>query len=340
LWDEFVDSSPDASPYHRYAWGKAIADSYGFEILYLGAFEAKILKGVLPLVKMGLPFRRPSVVSLPYCDCAGALSNCAEIVTKLENHAIQLYSIDHKMPLLLRSTEFTTTPSEHIDAAAKVRMLLQLSSSEDEQMATFKSKLRSQIRKAEKNGLTANIYSFDTSEEFKTHLNDFYNVMAVNMKSLGSPVHSKRWFKEILDNYGKKAFLALVYSDDVVVGGGIVLSNGCKATIPWASTRADYNNLAPNMLLYWTVLKESIRQGATTFDFGRSTINEGTYNFKKQWGAEPVKLTWSEYNDGELVKIEDYGKSSLRDAVEKIWCKLPLSVTKFVGPKVRKYISL
>jgi lipid II:glycine glycyltransferase (peptidoglycan interpeptide bridge formation enzyme) len=39
------------------------------------------------------------------------------------------------------------------------------------------------------------------------------------------------------------------------------------------------------MLLYWTMIRDSIERGYKVFDFGRSTPNEGTYNFKKQWGA-------------------------------------------------------
>ena len=31
---------------------------------------------------------------------------------------------------------------------------------------------------------------------------------------------------------------------------------------------------------------------SATFDFGRSTPNEGTFHFKKQWGAEPRELVW------------------------------------------------
>jgi lipid II:glycine glycyltransferase (peptidoglycan interpeptide bridge formation enzyme) len=60
----------------------------------------------------------------------------------------------------------------------------------------------------------------------------------------------------------ENAFLTLAYNDDVVIGGGIVLLNGDQDSIPWAYTVAVYNKLAPNMLLYWAVLRESIRHGA------------------------------------------------------------------------------
>jgi hypothetical protein len=41
-----------------------------------------------------------------------------------------------------------------------------------------------------------------------------------------------------------------------------------------------------------------------SFDFGRSTMNEGTYKFKKQWGCEPTQLHWSEIASGHVVENE------------------------------------
>jgi hypothetical protein len=88
------------------------------------------------------------------------------------------------------------------------------------------------------------------------------------------------------------------------------------------------------------VLSEAITKGAQVFDFGRSTVNEGTYNFKKQWGSQPAPLHWATYEGGNLVEVLDIGKSKARDLVESIWKKLPLWLVNYVGPKVRKFVSL
>jgi hypothetical protein len=44
--------------------------------------------------------------------------------------------------------------------------------------------------------------------------------------------------------------------------------------------------------MYWHMLEQACLAGAKVFRFGRSTPDSGTYHFKKQWGAEPVKLYW------------------------------------------------
>jgi hypothetical protein len=94
------------------------------------------------------------------------------------------------------------------------------------------------------------------------------------------------------------------------------------------------------MLLYWAVLSEAADQQLSEFDFGRSTVGEGTFNFKKQWGCLPQKLHWQSYEDGSIKHIKHINMSSSRALIESIWQKLPLRVTNTIGPKVRKYISL
>ena len=127
------------------------------------------------------------------------------------------------------------------------------------------------------------------------------------------------------------------------IGAGLVLFTDNTATIPWASTLRRYNRLAPNMLLYWSLLSHATDKGCDYFDFGRSTIGEGTYKFKQQWGARPVALNWRTVPMTEQQAAADTtlnGKSSLRQTAENIWRKLPLPVTVTLGSTVRKYISL
>jgi hypothetical protein len=88
--------------------------------------------------------------------------------------------------------------------------------------------------------------------------------------------------------------------------------------------------------------------GCTEFDFGRSTYDEGTYKFKRQWGAEPVPLAWSDlvHNLAPIQTTTDITSTGsdnvnqIRALVEKTWSKLPLGVTTRLGPKIRKHISL
>ena len=76
------------------------------------------------------------------------------------------------------------------------------------------------------------------------------------------------------------------------VASGILTWFRNSLEVPWASSINDYREKCPNNLLYWEAIRFAIRNGAAKFDFGRSTPGEGTYRFKKQWGAKPVQLNW------------------------------------------------
>ena len=333
-WDEYVDGHIHASPYHRFAWLLSIEQAYQHENVSLLAFTDDTLVGVLPCIKMQKPFSKASYCALPYCDLGHGLANDTSILQALQNEALVLLQGEGGNSFDYRDSVNTSLSDEL--TGKKVRMVLPLPGDSEALMAGFKSKLRSQVRKAEKNGLNCEIANS------QQNIDDFYQIFAINMRKLGSPVHSKKWFEVLFKHYAEHIILSVVYKDQIPVGAGIVILSGTKAAIPWASTIAQYNKLAPNMMLYWSLLEHVSNLGCTEFDFGRSTYNEGTYKFKRQWGAEPIPLAWSNLvaEQATIAENTQYKVSQIRSLVEKTWAKLPLGITTSLGPKIRKYISL
>lgn len=337
VWDAYIEKHSQATPYHRFSWIESVKKAYGHQYFAWIAFdESNKVCGVLPTSFIKPPLSAGKLSALPFCDVGGVLAENPAIEQILINAALE-HCKKHNITTLEHRNSFSE--DQNTDAVLtkvnKVRMILPLPESSDVLFANFKSKLRSQVRKAEKNGLTAS-----TGRDIK-HLDGFYQVFARNMRDLGSPVHSKKWFEEILANYQDKMIIANVYKDDIVIGAGILLFNGNKCSIPWASTNADYNRLAPNMQLYWTLLAYATDNGCDEFDFGRSTPGEGTYKFKQQWGAKPLALHWQTFKSGQLQEETVEGSSSkLRGYVETMWKKLPVSTSVAIGPNIRKYISL
>lgn len=338
-FDAYVARHPAATPYHLNAWLEAVERAYGHRVhlLVARAADGKTV-GLLPLCEVRVPFGRPSLVSQPFCDLGGPLADNSDVEAKLFEAAQSLMEQQRAGVLSLRLAGPAIEEKEATGPAPKVSMLCDLPESADALFKSYKPKLRSQIRKAEKNGLTARVLTNGQGVE------DFYPVFAANMHRLGSPVHSLGWFQALQKAYGEQMLIGLVYYGQTVVGAGIVLLNGARASIPWASTLAEYNHLAPNMLLYWALLSHVTERGCQVFDFGRSSLGEGTYRFKKQWGAVPHQLNWVDYNSrGEALAEHaepSATKYKLRTLVETLWQRLPLSMANRIGPLVRKYITL
>lgn len=333
-WDNYVLNHDSNSPYHLSAWGRAVSRAYNHDCFYFVAKEQDKIVGVLPIVAIKIPLKGMQYSSLPFCDLGGALANSDEIKLELEKYAQQLIDDNNAAIELREQTVSQVAPSSDELVGKKVSMLLSLPATSEELMASFKSKLRSQIRKAEKNGL-----SYQVGSEANL-IDQFYEVFSNNMHRLGSPVHSKRWFENVLSEYQDNCLISVVKKENTVVGAGIILISNNKASIPWASTVAEFNRLSPNMLLYWSLLSHCADAGVEVFDFGRSTYQEGTYRFKAQWGAMPKLLNW--YNLGEENKVtnERVGPSKSRKLIEQIWKKLPLALANQLGPMIRRYISL
>lgn len=336
-WDEYVLSHPDSSPYHFWAWKESVEQAYGHKTFYFLAEEDNHVVGILPLVNIRVPLLINELTALPFCDVGNCLADSLQVQDDLLDKIKDFSETINCRKTSLRGSlkeSGSSAGNPYIVQTGKVRMLFVLPASSEALLASFKSKLRSQIRKAEKNGVQFRWTGSDGVESF-------YAVYSRNMRDLGSPVHSRQWFDSIMTNYEERAQIGLTEYEGKCIGAGLILSTDSLTVIPWASTLREHNRLSPNMLLYWNFLKYSADNGFKVFDFGRSTEGEGTYRFKKQWGAQPVPLLW--YSLRNNVRLQDESippQSNARNKVAAIWAKIPLSVANVIGPYMRKYISL
>jgi serine/alanine adding enzyme len=335
-WDAYIRRHPHASVYHCWAFKNAVEKTYGHTTVYFAAFNdsGSEIIGALPLFLVASLVFGKSVVSLGFCDYGGILFNDEADGKLLFEKAIALVNDLHYDSLELRQTyalPFCEGPKVSV-SLEKVRMKVALPQKPDDLFSSFPAKLRSQIRKPQKDGCTVKTGGGEL-------LNDFYRVFVYNMRDLGSPVHSKNMMANMLRFYGARARLFVVYKGGQPVACSLAAGMGTALVNPWASFDKRFRASAPNMLLYWTMLEFAIGNGYTSFDFGRSTKEEGTYRFKEQWGAMPEPLFWYHYSPtGE--KGASTAGGAKRDLFIKVWQRLPLIATKIIGPVIRKRIHL
>lgn len=169
-------------------------------------------------------------------------------------------------------------------------------------------------------------------------LDEFYYVLIRNWRDLGTPLYSKRFFASILRAFPDTAYLLVVRLGSQAVASGFFLGFRDRLEIPWAASIRDYNRIAVNMALYWEGLKRAIEKGYCYFDFGRSSVDSGTYRFKRQWGAEPRQLYWNYWlRDGYEIPRITPDNPKYKMAI-KAWQTLPVSVANIIGPMISKYL--
>ena len=295
---------------------------------YLLAMENQAIAGVLPLVRLKSLLFGNYMVSMPFFNYGGFCADRPDIRAGLLHEAVRIADAEGSSHVELRETD-------RLDLGlpvktSKVSMRLELPARAELLWKSFSAKLRSQIRRPEKEGMTVRVGRAD-------ELESFYRVFSINMRDLGTPVYAKQFFANILDEFPESTWIHTVYAKSgEPVAAGFLVGFKDMLEIPWASSLRSYNQHSPNMLLYWSVLSFACEKGYRVFDFGRSTPGEGTFRFKEQWGAHPTQLHWHYWLRGGVKMPELNPKNAKYRTAIQLWRKLPLGITKVLGPAIVK----
>lgn len=323
-WDSFTRSYGYPGYFHQLAWGSVLHDALGHEPYFLIARRDHLVTGLLPLTLVrSLLFGR-FLVSLPYLNTAGVLSNCPESARRLIDRAVELADELQVKHLELRHEREIEHPSLTERMTTKVHMRLALPETPESLMASFKSKLRSQVKKSLANGQTVTW----GREEL---LGDFYAVFSRNMRDLGTPVYPRQLFQSMLRSFPTEAELCIVYQERQPAAAALLVHGPGTTQVPSASTLREFNPTNANMRLYWHLLERSVLRGQSTFDFGRSSAESGPYKFKEQWGARPDPAIWQTYRRAGTSNELRPDNSKFQTLI-RVWTMLPMPAANFLGP--------
>ena len=324
-WDAYVNQHEGSSVYHLTAWKTLIENTFGHSCLYYYALNDNgDICGVLPSVNMKSKLFGNFVVSMPFFNYGGVLADNNETANALNNH-LQIQTEKIQVSHIQYRESVERTENKLAVSTSKVNMILELPESAEALGKLIGSKRRSQIKRPIKEGVSHKIGKAEL-------LDDFYQVFCENMRDLGTPVYGRSFFENILETFEEHCTICVVYWQGKPVSSGFLITYKGRMEIPWASTLSYANRISVNMYLYWQILSHAIETGCTSFDFGRSTIDEGTYRFKKQWKSEPQQCYWYHWvpEGGELPNLSP--SNAKFDLAIKMWKKLPLPIANTLGP--------
>jgi FemAB-related protein (PEP-CTERM system-associated) len=324
-WDGFVESHPAASVYHLWGWRRVFEEAFRHRTEYLAAMQDGEIAGVLPLVIFDSWAFGRFAVSLPFVNYGGVLARDEGAARALLDHTSE-FARDRRLThieLRHRAPVFPDLPARR----HKVAMELQLPLSTGTAWEGLDRKVRNQIRKAQKSGLTAEIGGVEL-------LDAFYGIFARNMRDLGTPVYPSAFFSTTIRQFPKRVRIVLVSKEGQPVAAGFTSTFRETVEVPSASSLREYRSFCPNHLLYWTVIEDAIERGLNVLDFGRSTPGEGTFTFKQQWGARGEPLCW-EYRLLSRTSVPDRSPANQRFAPAiALWKRLPVGVATLIGPQI------
>lgn len=328
--DAFVAQSPSSKICHLFAWGDAVARAASISAFYLVARDHKGIHGVLPLVHVRSILFGNFMVSQAFSDYGGILADSDEARDVLFNYAVELATTNNCQTIEFRNVQ--PLPYNLEPRTGKMCMYLPLARDADKIWKSFDPKVRNQVRKAEKSGILVIDGCFEL-------LDEFYGVYATRMHQLGTPAYPRKLMYNILKAFPDNSRIFAVRLGGLTVGTGFTLCYNGFVEIPWAATLVEYNNLCPNNLLYWSVIKHYCLAGAKYFDLGRCTVDGPTYRFKKQWGTEPIALHYQYWvRPGHRLSVLSPDNPKYKRRVE-MWKKLPHWVVRLLGPYISRNLA-
>ena len=325
-WDRAVSDLEGSTFCHLSGWKRVLADTLGHRTFRLVALDGGGgCRGVLPAVRVKSRLFGDYLLSMPFLSYGGPLGPPAAREA-LARSAVELAGRLEVDLLELRVREPVAGPLAVSDRKLTVLKALP-DSAETLWQEGIRAKVRSQVRRPMKEGMEA---------RFGDHLAEaFYDVFAHTMRDLGTPVLPKRFFDALADAFPGRVIYGVVEHEGRTVAAGCGFVWNGEVEITWAGALRAYARAAPNMLLYWAFMEESIRRGAHTFNFGRCSPGSGTHRFKTQWGGEDHPLPWAQWSPSGVTATPSPDSAKFRLAT-RVWSRLPVAVTNVVGPHLAR----
>lgn len=326
-WKDFVDQNETCVNYHRWDWKSVIEQAFGWKTYYLIAKQGDAIQGILPLAGNRSFMFGNVLCSLPFFSEAGIASKSPEAADVLASEAIRLGRETQSKYIELRHAG--ESPIQWAAKRNKVTLVCDVFADPEENLHHLPTKMRTNVRRALKSGLEA---QFGGNEL----LGDFYEIFCRKMRELGTPVYSKTFFESVLRHFPNETFVCRILHAGKAVSAAFL--TGYKGTLEanWSASLSDAMALRPNMFLFWQLICFAGQKGYRVFDFGRSSVGSGTYEFKLQWNTRVIPLHWNYWSASGEEALELNPNNPRYRAAIWVWKRLPLSATKLIGPPIAR----
>ncbi len=323
-WDSFVLAHPEATFFHLAAWRRVIETAFRHRTHYLMAERDRTVTGVLPLTLVKTRMFGTRLISNAFCVEGGPIAADRASLAALDAAALRLMR-ELRVPVL----EFRAAAAHRSDWIARGDLYAgfrkPIDAAPERNLKALPSKRRNMIRKAIQNGLVSRI---DATTEHH------YPIYSESVRNLGTPVFSRRYFDLLLAAFPGQADIVTVTSAGVPVASALNFYFRDQVLPYYVGGTAAARGLAANDFMFWEVMRRAGERGYRVFDFGRSKVGTGAYDFKILWGFQPQPLVY-QFKLADGHELPDLNPLNPKFALfVKLWKKLPLPVAAVLGPPI------
>ena len=327
-WDAFVERCPRATFFHRAGWHRVITEGLGHRCRFLIAERGGEIEGVLPLAEVRSRLFGYSLVSSPCCVYGGVAAIGIEASQALLGEAVRLAETLGVDALELRHRE--PLCSDWPTKSLYVTFRKPVSGIEAENLKAIPRKQRAMVRKGIDAGLSARLVDDPDL---------FFRIYSESVRNLGTPVFSKRYFRVLFEEFRDDAEIALTSRGRSDLAGVLSFYFRDEVLPYYGGSLPEARTVKGNDFMYWDLMCRATSRGVRVFDYGRSKIGTGSYEFKKNWGFVPTPLHY-EYRLVRASRIPEVNPANpkYRYFIEA-WKRLPLIVANAVGPLLARNLG-
>jgi FemAB-related protein (PEP-CTERM system-associated) len=328
-WDRFVFACPQATFFHRIGWREILETEFKHRTHYLAAWRGEQIVGVLPLARVKSLLFGDALVSLPFSVYCGVAVTDPLAVPALHQAATALGRALGVQHLELRNRESLEPgwPRQELYVTFRKTLLPEVEAN----MLAIPRKQRAVVRK----GIQRNLRS-----EIDVDTDRFFALYADNQHRHGTPPHSSRYFKALRRVFGNDCEVLTVLTPEGKPVSGVLSFYFRDEVLPYyAGDVFEARETAANDFKYWELMRRACERGIKVFDYGRSKLGTGSYDFKKNWGFEPAALHY-EYQlfSRDSVPQNNPANPKYRAAID-LWRRLPRRVVNAVGPVLARHLG-
>jgi FemAB-related protein (PEP-CTERM system-associated) len=327
-WDAFIEQCSEATFFHRAGWKRVIDDAFGHATYYLYAESGGHVEGVLPLGHIRSRLFGNSLVSTPFCVYGGIVAT-----TETAQLALQSAAADLARRLKVDYLELRNEKPCNLDWQRKdlyVTFRKAIDPDPEKNFLAIPRKQRRMVRQGLKAGLAT---------EVDNDVQRFYEIYAISLRNLGTPVLSKKYFHILKEIFRTHCEVLTVTTNGKPIAS--VMSFYFRDTVLpyYGGSLPEGRRVAANDFMYWELMRRACERGYRIFDYGRSKKGTGSYRFKEHWGFVPEPLHY-EYLPVNIQSVPDINPLNPKyRLLVRVWQHMPITLTKLIGPILAKDLA-
>ncbi len=328
-WDAYVQTAPAATFFHRFGWRRVIQEALNRPCHFLLAERHGRIEGLLPLGEVNSPLFGHTLTSLPFCVYGGIVADTTEARDALDRAARELAEKLGVGHLEYRDRDAPAHP-EWPTTDLYYTFRKPLDPEVEKNMLEIPRKQRAMVRKGIKAGLKS---------EIDHDIRRFYPSYCESWHRLGTPVLPRRYFQLLLEEFGESVDILVATLEDQVVCCVMNFYFRDEVWPYYAGIGSEARAVAGSDFMYWEVMRRAVEKGYKLFDFGRSKIGTGAYDFKHNWGFEPQPLHYGYHLVRAAAVPANNPNNPKYRLFIKAWQRLPLPLANFIGPHIIRHLG-